>query len=86
MYSACIFCNRPLGSNSVIEEFPVGRRLAFDAEKGRLRVVCRSCERWNLSPLEQRWEAVEAAERLFRGTRLRVSTENVGPDAAAAPA
>ena len=34
---------------------PVGRRLAFDPAKGRLWVVCRSCERWNLTPLEERW-------------------------------
>jgi len=78
MYNTCLFCNRPLGANQVIEEFPVGRRLAFDGEKGRLWVVCRACERWNLSPLEERWEAVEACERIFRDTRLRVSTENIG--------
>ncbi|HVE35718.1 MAG TPA: hypothetical protein VNC18_19290 [Gemmatimonadaceae bacterium] len=41
-------------------------------------VVCRRCERWNLSPLEERWEAIEDCERLFRGTRLRVSTDNIG--------
>jgi hypothetical protein len=78
MYATCIFCNRPLGENTVIEAFPVGRRLAFDASKGRLWVVCRTCERWTLSPLEERWEAVEDCERLFRGTRLRASTENIG--------
>lgn len=78
MYSTCIFCQRPLGSNDVLESFPVGRRIAFDAEKGRLWVVCGRCERWNLSPLEERWEAIEDAERLFRDTRLRVSTEHVG--------
>jgi hypothetical protein len=73
-----MFCNRPLGANQVVESFPVGRRLAFDAAKGRLWVVCRRCERWNLTPVEERWEAVEACERLFRGTRLRASSENVG--------
>jgi hypothetical protein len=73
-----MFCNRPLGANQVLEEFPVGRRLAFDAERGRLWVVCGKCERWNLTPLEERWEAVETCERLFRDTRVRVSTENVG--------
>ena len=73
-----MFCNRPLGANQVIEHFPVGRRLAFDAERGRLWVVCRKCERWNLSPLEERWEAVEMCERFFQETRVRVSTENVG--------
>jgi hypothetical protein len=78
VYKTCMFCNRPLGTNEVIEDFPVGRRLAFDADRGRLWVVCRRCERWNLSPMEERWEAVETCERLFRGTKVRVSTENVG--------
>ncbi len=78
MYSTCLFCNKPLGTNEVLESFPVGRRLAFDGAKGRLWVVCRSCERWNLSPLEERWEVIEECERLFRGTRLRTSTENIG--------
>lgn len=78
MYTTCMFCNQSLGSNEVIETFPVGRRLAFDAGRGRLWVVCKKCERWNLSPLEERWEAVEDLERLFRETRIRVSTENIG--------
>jgi hypothetical protein len=78
MYSTCLFCNRPLGSNESIEHFPVGRRLAFDAAKGRLWVVCPSCERWNLTPLEERWEAIEDAERLYRGTRLRAATDQIG--------
>jgi hypothetical protein len=78
VYSTCLFCNASLGSNEVIETFPVGRRLSFDAANGRLWVVCRKCERWNLSPLEERWEAIESCERLFRDTRLRVSTDNIG--------
>ncbi len=73
-----MFCKRPLGSNEVVESFPVGRRLAFDAAKGRLWVVCRKCRRWNLTPLEERWEAVEDCERLFRETKLRTSTEHIG--------
>jgi hypothetical protein len=78
VYRTCIFCNRPLGANEVVETFPVGRRLAFDPEKGRLWVVCRSCERWNLSPIEERWETLEALEWMFRDTRVRASTENIG--------
>ena len=78
MYSTCIFCHANLGVNESIEPFPVGRRLAFDAVRGRLWVVCRKCERWNLSPIEERWEAIEECERRFRATRLRVSTDNVG--------
>jgi hypothetical protein len=78
MYATCIFCHSALGANEAIEHFPVGRRLAFDAAKGRLWVVCRICERWNLSPLDDRWEAVEECEREFRATKLRVSTPNIG--------
>lgn len=78
MYSTCLFCHSQLGTNEAIEHFPVGRRLAFDAAKGRLWVVCGTCERWNLTPLEERWEAIEECERAFRDTRLRVSTDNVG--------
>ncbi len=58
--------------------FPVGTRLAFDVTRGRLWVICRACDRWNLSPLEERWEAVEEAERRFRASRLRVSTDEIG--------
>ncbi len=78
LYTTCLFCHRDLGRNEVVEHFPVGRRLAFDGAKGRLWVVCRQCERWNLTPLETRWEAIEEAERLFRSTRLRITTENIG--------
>ena len=78
MFSTCIFCHKPLGRNESLEIFPVGKRLAFDAARGRLWVVCPACERWNLSPLEERWEAIEAAERLYRDTRRRISTENIG--------
>jgi hypothetical protein len=78
VYSTCLFCNENLGKNEVIEQFPIGRRLAYDAAKGRLWVVCRKCERWNLTPMEERWEAIEEAERLFSETRLRASTDNIG--------
>jgi hypothetical protein len=78
LYSTCLFCNSSLGANEVVESFPVGRRLAFDQRLGRLWVVCRKCAKWNLTPLEERWEAIETCERLFRDTRTRVSTEHVG--------
>jgi hypothetical protein len=78
MYSTCIYCYRPLGRNEAVETFRVGRRLAFDGDRGRLWAVCPACERWNLSPLEERWEAIEECERLFRFTKMRVSTEHIG--------
>jgi hypothetical protein len=78
MYQHCIFCSRSLGVNDTLEEFPVGRSVAFDAWKGRLWAICTSCGRWNLAPIDERWEAVEAAERLFRDARVRVQSENIG--------
>ncbi|HEX3865605.1 MAG TPA: hypothetical protein VHV78_02595 [Gemmatimonadaceae bacterium] len=78
MYSTCLFCKSDLSTNDVVEHFAVGRRLAFDGRTGRLWVVCRDCGRWNLTPIEERWEAIDECERLFRGTRVRVSTDNVG--------
>ncbi len=78
MYSTCLYCNGQLGTNEVIETFPVGRRLAFDSARGRLWVVCRRCEKWNLTPFEERWEAMEQCERLYRDARKRVSSDNVG--------
>ncbi len=78
MYAHCLFCNADLGRNEALEAFPVGRRIAYDADKGRLWVVCGACRRWNLTPLEERWGAIEQAERLYKGTRLRAWTDNVG--------
>jgi hypothetical protein len=77
MFSTCLYCHTGLGTNQEIELFPVGRRLAFDPKRGRLWVVCTRCGKWNLAPLDERWEAIEECERRFRGTPLRVSTENI---------
>jgi len=78
VYQTCLSCKRQLGSNATLESMPVGRRLAFDAAKGRLWVVCPTCRAWNLTPIDERWEAVEDCERLFRATRLRYATSEVG--------
>ncbi len=78
MYSTCLFCHTDLGANDDVEACPVGRRLAFDPAKGRLWVVCTFCGRWNLTPLEERWEAVERCEQLYRDTWQRYSVENIG--------
>lgn len=77
MFSTCIFCGGPLGRNEVVEEFTVGRRLAFDPGRGRLWVLCPGCRQWNLSPLEERWEALESLERISRDTRARYSTGEI---------
>jgi hypothetical protein len=78
MYHNCIFCSAHLGANDALEHFPVGRAVAFDAARGRLWAVCPSCARWNLSPLEEPWTAIEQGERLFRDSSVRAQSENVG--------
>jgi hypothetical protein len=78
VYATCLHCHAALGRNEVLEPFPVGRRLAFDAARGRLWVVCLACSRWNLAPLDERWEAIECGERLFRAAPLRYATDHVG--------
>jgi hypothetical protein len=78
MYSTCIFCHSRLGENQSLEHLPVGKVIAFDPVRGRLWVVCGTCRQWNLSPFDGRWEAIEEAERIFRDTRLRASTGEIG--------
>lgn len=78
MYQRCIYCSAPLGANEALEHFPVGRSVAYDPARGRLWAVCPACARWNLSPADERWLAIEQGERLFRGTTLRAQSENVG--------
>ena len=78
MFSTCLFCHTDLGANDTVAECPVGQRLAFDAAKGRLWVVCTHCGRWNLTPIEERWEPIERCEQLFQDTWQRYTVENVG--------
>ncbi len=77
MYRHCPSCTRDLGANEALERFPVGRRLAYDTERGRLWVLCSGCRGWNLAPIEERWEALEDAERLFETAEQGISTENI---------
>jgi hypothetical protein len=78
MFSTCLFCHTGLGANETVAECPVGRRLAFDPKRGRLWVVCTHCGRWNLTPLEERWEPIERCEQLFRDTWQRYTVDHVG--------
>jgi hypothetical protein len=78
MFHTCIFCGSALPENDRLEHFPVGRRVAYDPERGRLWAVCGACGRWNLAPFEERWEALEELERLATGpARALARTDNV---------
>jgi len=78
VYTTCTFCYQSLGTNTLLESFPVARRVAFDPAKGCLWAVCPHCSRWNLAPMEERWEATDECERRFRHTTLRYSSGNIG--------
>jgi hypothetical protein len=78
MFNRCIFCHATFHANESIERFQVGRRIAFDPGRGRLWAICDACRRWNLAPIEERWEALEDLEKLVtdRG-RLLSQTDNI---------
>src|SRR3989454_1728865 len=77
MYTTCAFCNGKLDGDGGPSGLGVGRRLAFDEWKGRLWVICPKCSRWNLAPLEERWEKVEALGRAAREGRVAAATAQV---------
>jgi len=78
MYTRCFICRRSLGENSVVPHLTIGRRLAFDVERGRLWVVCVHCGQWCLTPMEDRWEAIGECEALFTEASARVAAGTVG--------
>lgn len=78
MLSRCLFCRNDFQRNESLERFPLGRRVAYDPERGRLWTICDACARWSLAPIEDRWEALEDMERVARdGARLLAETENI---------
>lgn len=78
MYKKCIVCDQEFTANEALEHLDRGRKVAFDPEKGRLWLICRSCSRWSLVPIESRWEALEELEKLVRDEgRLVSRTDNV---------
>ena len=78
MYTSCLVCATPFEANEQLEHLPHGQRLAFDPARGRLWAVCRTCRRWSLTPIEDRWEALEELEKLVKDkARLLSKTDNI---------
>jgi hypothetical protein len=77
MYTTCAFCSAKFDGDGGPSGLGIGRRLAFDEWKGRLWVVCAKCARWNLTPLDDRLERIEALARSARDGRLLASTDQV---------
>ncbi len=77
MYTTCAFCGAKFDGDGGPSGLRVGRRLAFDEWKGRLWVVCPKCSRWNLTPLDDRLERIDALARVAHGARLLANTDQV---------
>ncbi len=78
MYDRCLVCGRGFAPNDVLESLGRGRRVAYDLGESRLWVICTSCRRWSLCPLESRWEALEELEKLVSDVgRPLARTDNV---------
>jgi hypothetical protein len=78
VFSRCLFCHAAIPNNDTFEGLTRGERYAFDTLRGRLWVVCTTCHRWNLIPIEERWEALEALDRIAHDeARLLLQTANV---------
>lgn len=77
MYRTCAFCNGRLDGDGGPSGLAVGRRLAFDEWRGRLWVICPKCSRWNLTPLDDRLDRIEALARAASEGRVAAATEHV---------
>jgi hypothetical protein len=76
----CFCCNSRLGTNDLLEEYPTGKRVAYDPARGLLWAVCDRCGRWNLSPLDdaERRRAIETLEQHFGAASSRGSSNGIG--------
>lgn len=77
MYRTCAFCNGKLDGDGGPSLLGVGRRLAYDEWRGRLWVICSKCTRWNLTPLDDRLERIEAVARAAHGGHILASTDQI---------
>lgn len=77
MYRTCAFCSAKFDGDGGPSGLGAGRRFAFDEWKGRLWVVCPRCARWNLTPLDDRLERIEAVARAAQEGRVAASTDQV---------
>ena len=77
MYRTCAFCSGKLPGDGGPSGLGVGQRLAFDEWKARLWVICPKCSRWNLAPLDERLERIEALARAAAEGRVAAATEQV---------
>ncbi|CAN5722126.1 hypothetical protein BH23GEM9_BH23GEM9_12800 [soil metagenome] len=78
LFSRCLFCRAGFPPNALFGRVPPGDRLAFDPDRFRVWSICRRCSRWNLTPLDERYDAVDTLEMAVRSRAvLLASTDNI---------
>ena len=78
MFRHCLFCDAPFPLERLLEGFPHGGRVAFDAGRERLWAICDSCHRWTLAAAEIRRSVIGELERRVRDDgRLLAQTSHV---------
>src|SRR5262245_34312700 len=77
MYTTCAFCGAQFDGDGGPSGLGVGRRIAFDEWKGRLWVICPKCARWNLTPMDDRLERIDALARVAHDARLLAKTDQI---------
>jgi hypothetical protein len=78
LFSHCLFCGQAFPPSALFGRLPPGRQLAYDPARNRLWSICAHCRRWNLLPIEERFDAIDELERIARGRGdLLATSDNV---------
>jgi len=78
LFTNCLVCHTPFPPNEELEYFSTSTRVAYDGGRGRLWAICRTCKRWSLAPIEERWEALEELEKIVKDrAKLLSQTDTV---------
>ena len=76
--ATCAFCDAGIPKNDLLKEFPVGKRIAYDPERGRLWSVCPQCRQWNMAALDAAEQAAVVEQLDLRYFMAPKRSENGG--------
>jgi hypothetical protein len=78
LYAHCLFCGEHFPPNPMFGPLPPGLQLAYDPARSRLWSICGRCRRWNLLPVEERYDAIDLLEHTVSGrAELIARSDNI---------
>ena len=77
MFTSCAFCSGALGGDGGPSGLGVGRRFSYDGWKSRAWVICQRCNRWNLTPFDERLDTIAALDRMAASGRVAATSDQV---------